>query len=97
MSTTKQKIYSAEFKESAVKLANESKVPKAQVARELGINENTLYTWIDKYSKATIAVDVKTDKHIYDEVKSLKRELFRVTQERDLLKKAAAYFAKESR
>jgi transposase-like protein len=35
MSKTKQSIYSAEFKESAIKLANESKVPKAQVAREL--------------------------------------------------------------
>lgn len=43
MSVNKQKVYSSEFKESAVKLANESKVPLAQIARELGINKNNLY------------------------------------------------------
>ena len=40
--------YTAEFKQSAVKLANESDVPVAETARNLGINENTLYTWISK-------------------------------------------------
>jgi transposase len=39
---------------------------------------------------------VRTDEHLYDELKRLKKELTRVTQERDLLKKAAAYFARES-
>ena len=38
---------------------------------------------------------MRTDQHIYDEVKHLKKELARVTWERDLLKKAAAYFAKD--
>ncbi|AIF81519.1 transposase IS3/IS911 family protein [endosymbiont of Acanthamoeba sp. UWC8] len=95
MSELKQKGYSGEFKESAVKLANESKQSIAQSARELGINVNTLYTWIDKYSKPKDPA-MKTDEHIYDEVKRLKKELVRVTQERDLLKKAAAYFAKDS-
>ena len=38
----------------------------------------------------------RTDEDIYDEVKRLKKDLTRVTQERDLLKKAAAYFARES-
>lgn len=40
---------------------------------------------------------IRTDEHLYDEVKRLKKELGQVTQERDLLKKAAAYFAKESK
>jgi len=97
MSKTKQQPYSVEFKESAVKLANESKVSKAQVARELGINESTLYTWIDKCSKVNNVTRIKDDKHIYDEVKILKQELARVKIEHDILKKAAAYFAKESR
>jgi transposase len=96
MSENKQKSYPAEFKESAVKLATESKHPIAQTARELGINTNTLYTWIDKYSKPKEQT-MRTNEHIYDEVKQLKKELAKVTQERDLLKKATAYFAKESK
>lgn len=39
---------------------------------------------------------MRTTDHYFDEIKQLKKELARVTQERDLLKKAAAYFAKES-
>ena len=39
---------------------------------------------------------MRTDEHLYDKLKRLKKDLARVTQERDLLKKAAAYFAKES-
>lgn len=95
MSVNKQKVYSSEFKESVVKLANESKVPLAQIARELGINKNNLYNWIEKYSKPK-ADGKRTDEHIYEEVNRLKKELYRVSQERDLLKKAAAYFAKDS-
>lgn len=45
----KQKVYNSEFKESAVKLAIESKRPIAQVAKELGITKTSLYTWVDKY------------------------------------------------
>ena len=46
------KKYPAEFKERAVKLAVESDQPIAQTARDLGINENTLHTWIGKYHRA---------------------------------------------
>jgi transposase len=92
--TKKPNSYTSEFKESAVKLAVESDQPIAQTARDLGLNPNTLHTWISKYSKPKTAIE-RTDEHIYDEVKRLKKELARVTQERDLLKKATAYFAKE--
>jgi transposase len=91
----KAKTYPAEFKESAVKLAIESKQPVAQTAKELGITRTTLYTWVDKYSKPKEQT-MRTDEHLYDELKRLRKDLARVTQERDLLKKAAAYFAKES-
>ena len=94
MSDKKHQANSSEFKESSVKLAIESKQPISQTAKDLGIKANTLYTWVDKYSKPKEA-SVRTDDHIYDENKKLKKELIRVTQERDLLKKAAAYFAKE--
>jgi transposase len=50
MTKPKPKIYPAEFKESAVKLAIESNKPMAQTAKELGITRTTLYTWVDKYS-----------------------------------------------
>ncbi|GAA3536387.1 transposase [Zobellella aerophila] len=45
----KANSYTAEFKEAAVKLAVESEQPVTQTARELGINVNTLHTWIRKY------------------------------------------------
>lgn len=95
MSQKPNKSYTSEFKESAVKLAVETDQPVAQTARELGVNENTLHTWIRKYSKPAKVTEIRNDEHIYDEVKRLKKELAKVTQERDLLKKATAYFAKE--
>jgi transposase len=96
MSENKPKAYPVEFKESAVRLAIESDKSIAQTARDIGVNANTLYTWVDKYSKPKEQY-MRTDEHIYDEVKRLKKALARVTEERDLLKKAAAYFAKDSK
>jgi transposase len=98
MSQEKQKTYTAEFRESAVKLANESAKPIAQTARDLGINENTLHTWISKYSRPVDTTKTaRTDDHLYEELKRLKKEVAQLTEERNLLKKAAAYFAKEAR
>ena len=92
----KLKIYSAEFRESSVKLALDSDLPIAQTAKDLGVNPNTLHTWINKYSQPKEQTKVvRTDEHLYDELKRLKKENARLTEERDLLKKAAAYFAKE--
>lgn len=95
MSPKKLNTYPSEFKESAVKLAIESGRPVSQTAKELGIPVNTLHTWIGKYSKPMESQMIMNTHH-FDEIKQLKKELARVTQERDLLKKAAAYFAKES-
>jgi transposase len=47
----KLNAYTSEFKESTVKLALESDQSIAQTARDLGVNPNTIYTWINKYSK----------------------------------------------
>lgn len=89
--------YSSEFKESAIKLALEGDKSIGQTAVDLGIKKSTLYTWVNKYRGPKPLIDNANDnEHIYDENKRLKKELARVTQERDLLKKAAAYFAKES-
>ena len=98
MSQKKSNSYTAEFKESAVKLAVESGQPVAQSARELGVNVNTLHTWISKlHDKQTSeASGVVDDKHLYAELKQLRRENARLKEERALLKKAAAFFARES-
>ncbi len=91
------KSYTPEFRESAVQLAIESEKPVSVVAKELDVNVNTLHTWISKYTRPAKEKQnkIRTDEHIYDEVNRLKKELARVTRERDLLKKATAYFARE--
>lgn len=98
MSNNKKTAYPAEFKESAIKLALESGNSIAQTARELGVHEKTMYNWIHLYSKQK--TENKPDRemcHPFDEIKRLKKELAQVMQERDILKKATAYFAKECR
>ena len=90
--------YTAEFRASAVKLALESEQSVAETARRLGVNENTLHTWIGKYGNPkSTEKTMKTDEHLHDELKRLRKEVARLTEERDLLKKAVAYFAREQR
>lgn len=90
--------YSSEFKQNAVKLAVESDQSVAQTARDLGVNANTLYTWISKYQQPeSTASKGLGEKHPYEELKRLRRENALLKEERDILKKAAAYFAKNSR
>ncbi len=99
MSRKQKNNYPLEFKTSAIKLAIESNQPVAQIARDLGINDNTLYNWINRYSNSnkTNQNNMINNEGTFEEIKRLKKELALVKQERDLLKKAAAYFAKESR
>lgn len=93
----KQKHYSPEFRESAIKLAIESDQPINQTADELGVNKNTLHTWVNKYQGPQKSKSGQVnDEHLYDELKRLRKENKRLSEERDILKKAAAYFAKES-
>lgn len=98
MSETKKATqYSAKFRESAVKLAVEGDQPISQTAEDLGINKNTLHTWISKLHKGSQPKAKQVnDEHIHDELKRLRKDVKRLTEERDILKKAAAYFAKES-
>lgn len=93
-STPKDQSYSPEYRESAVKLAKESDQSIAATARELGVNVNTLHTWIHKYHSPDQAEPKQvSDMHLYDQLKALKKENQRLKEERDILKKAAAYFA----
>ena len=95
MSQPTTKKYSAEFKERAVKLAVESEQPIAQTARDLGVNENTLHTWIGKYHRVERQEKGVLDVHLYEELKRLRKENARLKEERDILTKAAAYFAQQ--
>lgn len=97
MTSQAKEKYTAEFKENAIKRANESG-NVAETARELGVKPNTLYNWVYQFSqRMTVDQPKRSDEHLYDELKRLKKEVARLTEERDLLKKAAAYFAKETR
>jgi len=96
MKTEKSQTFTAEFRESSVKLALDSDQTIKQTAEGLGIKPSTLHTWIGKYTRPVgNKKKQRTDEHLYDELKSLKKELAQVKQERDLLKKATAYFARE--
>lgn len=96
MSNGKRK-YTAEFKREAVSLANESDRPLAEVAQNLGISRGVLHRW---KSEMKARGDVQSPAGIRaraseEELARLRKQLARAEQERDILKKALAYFAKE--
>jgi transposase len=93
MSQPAAKSYPAEFKERAVKLAVESDQPIAQTARDLGVNENTLPTWMGQYHRAERQEQQLQDEQLYEELQRLRKENARLQEERALRKKAAASFA----
>ena len=95
----KRSRFAKEFKLEAVKLLELGEKPATQLAAELGIRRNILYKWREELSskgpeKAFRGPGAKPLSEL-SEVERLRRELKRVTEERDILKKAAAYFAKE--
>ncbi len=96
MSETKRRKYTQEFKAEAVRLAQKSDRPVAQVARELGIAENVLYRWMTQHRQAAPSgTTVRSLKAEREDLMRLRRELERITKERDFLKQAAAFFARE--
>ena len=88
------KRYPEEFKIEAVKQVTERGHTSAEVAARLGVSAHSLYQWVKRYSVAPVERQKVDDQQA--EMKRLKAELKRVTEERDILKKAAAYFAKMS-
>lgn len=94
MSKRTKSIYTIEFKQSSAKLAVESDQPISKTAKELGINETTLYSWVNKlYPDRNQKNDTEQD--LEAENKALRRENMRLKQEREILKKAAAYFVSD--
>ena len=96
MKKIENRKHSEEFKKEAVRLALESGKPKAVVARELGISSSLLYAWIKKYDEAASrGLTVEEHNAEQEEMKRLKAEIKKLQQENAILKKAAAYFAKD--
>ncbi len=89
------KRYPEEFKIEAVKQITEKRHPVTEVAARLGVSQHSLYQWVKLYGQPE--PERREAQSQQDELRRLKAELKRVTEERDILKKAAAYFAKESR
>jgi transposase len=93
----KRQRFSAEFKREAIRMMQTSGKPAAVVARELGVPRNRLYKWAhDTEKKGDQAFRGSgRPKASQEDVAVLKRELARLKEENEILKKAAAYFARE--
>ncbi len=93
----KRKTYDKEFKLSAVKMIVEGAMSVSQVSKDLGINENSLHNWKRAYleDQQNAFPGKGRMKPEEEELRKLKRELQIVKMERDILKKAIAFFAKQ--
>ena len=92
-----RKSYSKEYKLEAVRLANQSNYPKAQIARELDISRTLLYSWCRLYrdmGKAAFQKQAALNED-QQEIKRLRLEVKQLKEDREILKKAAAFFIKE--
>ena len=92
-----RKQHTREFKLEAVRLLDHSAQPATEIALQLGIKRTLLYRWRDEVrtkGDAAFGGSGRRLAHSEDELMRLRRELALLREERDLLKKAAAYFAK---
>ena len=93
MGRARRNRYSAEFKAEAVRLVRSSSDPLAKVARDLGVVPETLRLWVEA---ARPPSEVPLTDEERGELKRLRREVRQLRMERDILKKATAFFAKQS-
>lgn len=93
------KTYTREFKVEAVKLMTESDRPSAEIATELGVRRNQLYKWKEQLSAQGEAAfsgkSGRKPKSQQSEMAKLQKENDRLREEVEILKKAAAYFARD--
>ena len=100
MARKKTNSYPEAFRREAVRMADQPDRTATDVAKELGINVGQIYNWRSQFSqlakkqfKKVDGVDYSKDE--LEEIHALKKEVAKLKQERDFLKKATAYFAKE--
>jgi transposase len=87
------KSYPQEFKEEAVALVIEQGYSVPEAAKSLGIAVSLLYNWKAKFEKEKAGLSLKEDER--DELKRLRKEVKNLRMEKEILKKASAFFAKE--
>jgi transposase len=91
--------YTKEFREEAVKLVTEEKMSLPEAARRLSLAPSTIGNWVKTYKAGKLGEVGQSYRPLTEmemELSRAKKELAEVKMERDILKKAAAYFAKES-
>ena len=87
--------YGAEFRKSAVALVAEQNYTVEQAAESLGITRDTLEYWLREHRRKHGPLNATEESDLQKQIKQLQRENERLKLERDILKKAAAYFARE--
>lgn len=93
MSHQKRRKYTEEFKREAVRLVTVQGYKLSEAARNLGVNANLLSVWKSKYSDESSNQELTEDEQM--ELARLRAEVKRLRMERDILKKATAFFANE--
>jgi transposase len=91
-----RRIYSREFKVSAVALVNEQGYTVAQAAKNLGVDPSSLRGWLKKFPPTDGQNTSTGPGAAHAELRQLREQVRQLTMERDILKKATAFFAKES-
>ena len=93
--TRKQKIYTEEFKKESVALALKAE-SICKTAEDLGVPHATLYGWVKNATHHSNKIGTNESKpDVHEELKKLRKENARLREDREILKKAAAYFARE--
>jgi transposase len=90
----KKRQYTDEFKREAVKLVTEQGYTQAEAARSLGINPNLIRNWRRKFALQNAGTETMSETE-QQELIRLREEVRRLRMERDILKKATAFFASE--
>jgi len=98
MARRERRKYTPEYRAEAVRQVNRGDRPLSQVARDLGINMHTLWDWVNQAKVDAGGGEVgeltTTER---EELKQLRRENARLREEKEILKKATAFFAKENK
>ena len=93
----KRRKFSREFKLAAVKKVMEQGLSYTVVGRDLGVGDNLIRNWKKSFEEdGTLATDVAGNQSVEAQLKRLREENRQLKMERDILKKATAFFAKES-
>lgn len=93
----RRRKFSPEFKDEAVKMVIESSRPIAEVAREIGVNEGTLGSWVNKYRADHVDDEPPLTLSDRARLRELERENRELRMKAEFLGKAAAFFAQEYR